>query len=153
MVESEQKATPRRKSCAHPQKIMLCIWWNSEGVLYNEFLYRGVTINAGIYCQQVRRLADAFQEKRPTRLREVMLLHDNARPRSSNLTETLYRSWVGKSFRTHLIYLIMCPQIFTSPSNNLRGTSFRKLTTSLTQNDAFSTGLGSRNYSSVSRML
>ena len=37
----KKKATPRMRTCAHPQKIMLCIWWNSEGVLYYELLPRG----------------------------------------------------------------------------------------------------------------
>ena len=48
-------------------------------MLYYELLLQGVTIVADIFCQQLRRLADAIQEKRPIRLREVMLLHDNAR--------------------------------------------------------------------------
>ena len=66
---------------------MLSIWWNSEGVLYYELLPRGVIITADIYCQQLRRLADAIQEKQPTRLREVMLLHDNVGLHSANLTK------------------------------------------------------------------
>ena len=73
-------------------KTILCIWWNSEGVLYYELLPRGVNITADIYCQQLRRLADAIQETPPTILREMMLLHDNARPHSANLTKTLYWS-------------------------------------------------------------
>ena len=81
--------------------------------MYYELLRRGVTITVNTCCQQLTRLADAIQEKRPTRLREVMLFHDNARPHSANLTKTLYRSWVGTSFRTHLIHLILRPQIFT----------------------------------------
>ena len=39
--------------------------------------------------------------------------------------KTLYRIWIGKIFHTHLIHLMLCPQIFTcSLSNNLQGTSF-----------------------------
>ena len=59
------------------------------------WLPRGATITADIYCQQLRLLEDEIQEKRPTTLREVILLHDNARPHSDNLTKTLYRSWLG----------------------------------------------------------
>ena len=77
-LSPNKKATSRTKTCAHPQKIMLWIWCNSDGVLYYEFLPRGVTITADIYCQQLRRLADEVQEKQPTRLRQLMLLHDNA---------------------------------------------------------------------------
>ena len=40
--------------------------------------------------QQLRRLAVAIQEKRPTRLREEMVLHDNVRPYSANLTKKHY---------------------------------------------------------------
>ena len=43
-------------------------------------------MTADIYCQ-LRRLADAIEEKQPTRLHEVMLLHDNARSHSANLTK------------------------------------------------------------------
>ena len=71
-------------------KDMLLIWWNSEGVLYYELLPRGVIITIDIYCQQHRRLADAIHEKRPARLHEVMLLHNNTRSHSANLTQKHY---------------------------------------------------------------
>ncbi|KAJ4433887.1 hypothetical protein ANN_16200 [Periplaneta americana] len=86
-LSPNKKATPRTKLSARPQKILLCTWWNCEGVLYYELLLRGVTITADIYFHQLRRLAHALKEKRPTRLREVMLLHDNACPHSANLTQ------------------------------------------------------------------
>ena len=113
-----------------------------------------LTITVGIYFQQLRHLADAIQEKQPTRLREVMLLHENSRP---------HRSWVGKSFRTHLIHLILRPPIFTFPT--LYRPTFKELpfqmkmcyehglTTSSTQNHAISTGAESKNYSSVGSLL
>ena len=62
LVEPEQKATPLTKTCAHPQKIILCILWNSEGVLYYELHPRCVTITADIHFQQLR-LAEATQEE------------------------------------------------------------------------------------------
>ena len=141
------------KTCAHPQKLMLCIWWSSDDVLYYEFLPRGVTIIAVIYFQQLRRLADTIQEKRPTRLLEVMLLHDNARPHSANLTKT-YMIWVGKSFRTHLIHLILRSQIFTFSAlyrTTFKELPFRMMTS--TQNHVISTGAESKNYSSIGRLL
>ena len=120
-LSPNKKATPRTKTCAHPQK-MLCISWNSD-----ELLPRGVTMTADIYCQQLKCLAGTIQEKRPTKLREAMLLHDNARPHSANLRETLYRSWVGKLFRIHFKSPDLAPpdfHLFRSPSNDLQGTSF-----------------------------
>ena len=85
MVEPDQKSNSPYKDLCTSTKKMLCIWWNSEGVLYYEFLPRGVTITADIYCRQLRRLVDAIQEKPPIRLREVMLLHDNTSPHTANL--------------------------------------------------------------------
>ena len=113
MVELDQKSNSPTKTCVHPQKIMICIWWNNEGVLYYELLPRGVTITNDIYCQHQKSLAGAKKKKRPERLREVMLFHDKARPHSDNLTKTLYRSWVRKSLCTHLMQLILRPQIFS----------------------------------------
>ena len=126
-MPGKKEATPRTKTCAHPQKIMLCIWWNSEGMLYYELHPRGVAITADIYCQQLRYLADAIQENRPTMLNEVTLLHDSARPHSTNLTKNTIQEWGWK--------VIMHPpcspdlepsdfHIFRSLSNNLKGTSF-----------------------------
>ena len=63
-LSPNKKTSPRRKTCAHPQKIMLCIWWNSEGVLHYELLPRSVTINADIYCQQLRRLCRGNPKKK-----------------------------------------------------------------------------------------
>ena len=62
-LNPNKRATPRTKTWAHPQK-MLCIWWNSEGVLYYELLSPlRITITADIYFQQLRCLAYAIQEK------------------------------------------------------------------------------------------
>lgn len=125
-LSPNKKATPRTKANAHPQKIMLCIWWDKEGVLYYELLPQGETITADIYCHQLRRLADSIQEKRP-RLREVMLLHDNARPHSANLTKLTIQE-LGWEVIPHPPYSPdLAPSdfhLFRSLSNNLQGNSF-----------------------------
>ena len=163
-LRPNKKATPRTKTCVHPQKNTLCIWWNSEGVLYYELLSWdvGLTITADIYCQQLSRLADAIQEKRPTRLREVMLLYGKARPHFLTWQKTVYRIWVGKSLRTHLDHLILHPRIFTFSSlylSTFKEKLFRMkmcpehgLAIS-TQKHAISTGEESKNYSIVGRLL
>ena len=107
---------------------MLCIWCNNDGVLYYELFFpQGATITADIYCQQLRRLADAIQEKRPTRLREVMLLHDNARPHSANVTKITIQG-LGWEVIPHPPYSPdLAPSdfhLFRSLSNNLQETSF-----------------------------
>ena len=55
-LSPNKKATPRTKTCAHPQTIQLCIWWYRVGILYYELLPRCVIIAADTYCQQLRRI-------------------------------------------------------------------------------------------------
>ena len=107
---------------------MLCNWWNSEGVLYYELLPQVVTITADIYCLQLRHLADAIQEKQPTRQREVMLLHDNAHLHSANLTKNTIQE-LGWEVNPHPPYSPdLAPsdfQLFRALSNNFQGLPFR----------------------------
>jgi histone-lysine N-methyltransferase SETMAR len=69
----------------HEKKVLLCVWWDAQGVLYREFLQTGTTVTATIYADQLQKLNDAIRQKRPRR-REVVLLHDNARPHVANMT-------------------------------------------------------------------
>jgi hypothetical protein len=40
---------------------MLCIWWDMEGIIHYELLEKNLTVTAGRYCQQLRRLEEAIQ--------------------------------------------------------------------------------------------
>ena len=91
--------------------------------------------------------------KRQTGLRK--LCYSTITPSSTLETwqkQELYRSSVGKSFRTHLIHLILRPQFspfplsIEQPSRNLLS---GKCALTSTQNHAISTGAESKNYSSV----
>ena len=48
-------------------------------MLYHEFLESGTTITANICSNQLQKLSEAMQQKRPGR-NKVYFLHDNARP-------------------------------------------------------------------------
>ena len=37
----------------HEQKVMLCVWWNYEGVIHYEIVQDGRTINANLYSKQL----------------------------------------------------------------------------------------------------
>ena len=65
----------------HQKKVMLCIWWNSEGIVHYEFLPKNTTVTAEVYCEQLQRLTDAMPPNRPK-----ILLHDNARPHVARST-------------------------------------------------------------------
>ena len=68
------------KAGLHPKKVMLCIWWDWEGVLHYELLPENQTINSNKYCSQVDQLKAALDEKRPDLVnRKRIIFHqDNA---------------------------------------------------------------------------
>jgi hypothetical protein len=57
-----------------------------EGIVHYEMLERNLTVTAERYCQQLRHLEEAIQQKRPGRRHGVILQHDNARPHTANMT-------------------------------------------------------------------
>jgi hypothetical protein len=65
---------------------MLCIWWDMERIIHYELLERNLTVTAECYCQQLRHLEEALQQKHPGR-HGVILQHDNARPHTANMTK------------------------------------------------------------------
>jgi transposase len=50
-------------------------------------LERNLTVTAERYYQQLRRLEEAIQQKRPGRRHGVILQHDNASPHTANMTK------------------------------------------------------------------
>lgn len=75
--------TSTAKPNIHGKKVILCIWWDQQGVLYYELLQPGETVTANRYQQQLQQLRNQLSIKRPEwahRHDEIILLHDNARP-------------------------------------------------------------------------
>ena len=71
------------KTNIHGAKVMLCIWWDQDGILYHELLKPGETVNGECYRTQLIRLERAITEKRPeyaSRHKAIIFHHDNARP-------------------------------------------------------------------------
>ena len=79
-------ATP--KADLHPEKVMLCIWWDWKGVLYYELLPENQTINSNKYCSQLDQLKAALNEKLLELLnRKCIFFHqDTTRPHVSLMT-------------------------------------------------------------------
>jgi len=93
-VPSTSKSTSKRD--IHGSKVLLCIWWDQEGVVYFELLKPGETITGDRYRLQLMRLSRALRDKRPEyeqRHDKVIFQHDNARPHVAkvvkNYLETL----------------------------------------------------------------
>jgi histone-lysine N-methyltransferase SETMAR len=94
------KSTP--KGSLHPKKVMLCSWWDDEGMIHYEIISDGLcywwddegehtwvmphrpgkkaTLNGEVYKAQMERLYRAISRKRPNKRRTIILQHDNATP-------------------------------------------------------------------------
>ncbi|GFX44194.1 histone-lysine N-methyltransferase SETMAR [Trichonephila clavipes] len=96
-MEWRHTSSPTRVKPKHiltPSKIMCTVFWDSKGILRIIFLKRGQTINAAVYCETLRKLRPAIQNKRRGFLSKgVVFLHDNVRPHIANGTKTLLRGF------------------------------------------------------------
>jgi hypothetical protein len=70
------KVTPSRG------KVMLTMFWDSQGALLAHFQKHGENVNSASYCEVSVR--DAIHRRRPGQLvRGVLLHYDNARPHTA----------------------------------------------------------------------
>jgi hypothetical protein len=102
-----------------------------EGIIHYELLERNLTVTAERYCQQLRRVEEAIQQKRPGRRHGVILQYDNARPNTANMTKAAIQEldWEilpHQSYSPDLAPLDY--HLFRSLSNNLRGAEFPSTT-------------------------
>jgi len=58
-------STSSAKPNIHGSKLLLCIWWDQQGVIYYELLKPNETITGDRYRLQLMRLSRALKEKRP----------------------------------------------------------------------------------------
>ncbi|GFT09371.1 mariner Mos1 transposase [Trichonephila clavipes] len=73
---------------------MCTVFWDIKGILLIDFLPRDQTINAAVYCETLRKLRCAIQNKRRGFISKgVVFLHDNAGPHTANVTKTLLRGF------------------------------------------------------------
>ena len=75
----------------HDHKVMLSVFWGSQGIFSWELLKENERVNANVYTEQLQKLADAVREKRPKRL-EVAFLHDNAKRHTAKLMQQFLES-------------------------------------------------------------
>ena len=68
---------------------MLCVWWDFGGIIHWELLPPKQTVTSVVYCEQLDRVHHKLVESRPSLVNRkgVILLHDNARPHVSNMTQ------------------------------------------------------------------
>ena len=83
-----EPAQTTSKAGIHRKKVLLSVWWDYKGIVYFELLPRNRTINSVVYIEQLTKLNDAVEKKRPelTNRKDVVFHYDNARPRTSLVT-------------------------------------------------------------------
>jgi len=53
------------KSWLTPRKVMLRVWWDWKVIVHYELLPSDQTIDSNLYCQQLEKLRQAIERKRP----------------------------------------------------------------------------------------
>jgi len=84
-------STSTPKLNIHSSKLMLCIWWDQEGVVHYELLPPNETITGDQYRLQLMRLKRALKEKRPQyeqKHDEIIFQHYNIRPHVAQTVKT-----------------------------------------------------------------
>lgn len=76
---------PTPKPDIHGKKVMLCVWWNSKGLVYFEVLDSGQTVTADLYQGQLDRVNQALR-RQGVDTASTKFLHDNARPHVAKIT-------------------------------------------------------------------
>lgn len=83
-VGEHPKPTP--KSDNYGKKVMLCVWWNTRGLVYFEVLDAGQTVNSELYSEQLKHVNQALHLK-GANTSKTKFLHDNARPHIAKITQ------------------------------------------------------------------
>ena len=81
-------ATQALLKCENPlKKTLVTLWWSAAGVIHYNFLQLSQTMTAESYCEEVDEMYRKFRQQ-PTLVnkRDPILLHNNARPRVSQIT-------------------------------------------------------------------
>ncbi|GBM18588.1 hypothetical protein AVEN_37238-1 [Araneus ventricosus] len=82
------------------RKLMVTVFWDTQGILLIEFMTRRTTINSEVYCRTLKKLKRAIQNKRRGLLSSgVVLLHDNARPHTAVRTGEVLRKFKWDVFQ------------------------------------------------------
>ena len=106
----------RVKPDLYPKKIMICIWWDWEGMVHWEMLEGNAMVNKELYIAQLHHMNDPIQLKRPHHQGKTILLQDNARPH------------VAQIVKAPLYSLDLAPTdyyLFRSLLNHMRGVTFK----------------------------
>jgi hypothetical protein len=85
------------------EKVLLCAWWNYEGLIYYEFVPDSHTINAEVYSQQLEKIYTFLLKKYSALVNQkrMLLQQDNARPHTANKTLQKIKEMKGIGLLPH----------------------------------------------------
>lgn len=88
------------------KKVMLCVWWNFEGILHFETIPENKSVNAEVYCEQLNRVYDILKKKYPTfvKRKRVLMQQDNAPAHRARLTQQKFLELEGVEVLPHPPY-------------------------------------------------
>lgn len=125
-----QTAFPVVKHQRFERKVMLCVWWNYEGVIHFELIPNGKSIDSKLYSSQLHRMYEKLKEKYPSLVnrKRVLLQQDNAKPHTAIRTKKKIVELEGIELLPHPAYSPdLAPSdyyLFRSLAHFLRGRSF-----------------------------
>lgn len=131
-LDPGQLAVPTPRKDLHQKKVMLCVWWNSSGIVHFELLDQGLTINAALYTNMLDRVQDALVKQYPAVVNrsQVLFLQDNARPHTARLSQQKMKQ-LGWEVLPHPAYSPdLAPSdyyLFRSLERFLRGRQFTEV--------------------------
>lgn len=115
------------------KKLLLCVWWNFEGVIHFELLENNVAIDADLYCSQLDRMYTKLKQKYPALVnrKRILLQHDNAKPHTARKTMDKIKELDAFQLLPHPAYSPdLAPSdyhLFRSMAHFLRGRCFNNL--------------------------
>jgi histone-lysine N-methyltransferase SETMAR len=84
----DEECPVKAKTQPSTGKVMAMVSWDYKGVLHINFLHYQKTISAVYYCDLLEKVRAACRSKRRSfSIRDVLLLHDNARPHTAALAQ------------------------------------------------------------------
>lgn len=100
----EAQSVPRRDRFG--EKVMLCVWWNIDGILHFEFVPDGRAVDADLYCGQLDRVYKVVCNRYPQLVnrKRVLLQHDNAPAHTAKLTKAKIQELNGVEVLPHPAY-------------------------------------------------
>lgn len=129
-VRRNQDSVPVVRQDRFGKKVMLCVWWNIDGIIHYEFVKNGRAVNAELYSEQLGRVYEILSSRYPALVNRnrVLLQHDNAPAHRARLTQEKIQELEGIEVLPHPAYSPdLAPSdygLFRSMAHFLRGKRF-----------------------------